>query len=336
MTVLVTGGLGYVGSHCVVALHEAGREMVVVDNFSNSSQRTVDALRSLTRPDLQVVDADVCDRGRLDLLFAEHRFDSVVHFAALKAVAESVEKPLDYYRNNLTSTIALLEAMVAHGVSAFLFSSSCTVYGQPDEIPVTESTPAGAAQSPYGHTKGMCEQILADASAAFGIDVATLRYFNPVGAHPSSLIGEDPAGIPNNLVPRVMQVADGQMDKLLVYGGDYDTPDGSAIRDYLHVMDLAEAHAAALDAVAGGRLRGFTPVNLGTGVGYSVLELLEVAGEVVGAPIPHEIVGRRPGDVEKIWADPSFAAEVLGWRTRRDLRQMLADHWNFQRREGRD
>ncbi len=332
MRVLVTGGVGYVGSHTVVALHEAGHEVVVVDNFSNCSRRTADALRSLTTADLAVVEADACDRGMLDALFAEQRFDAVVHFAALKAVSESVEKPLDYYRNNLMSTIALAQTMAAHGVARIVFSSSCTVYGEPQTVPVTEATPTGAAQSPYGHTKHMCEQILADASAALGLEVAALRYFNPVGAHPSSLIGEDPSGIPNNLVPRVMQAADGRLERLLVYGGDYDTPDGSAVRDYLHVMDLAEAHAAALDALSEGALSGFAPVNLGTGVGHSVLELISVAERVVGAAIPHEIVGRRPGDVERIWADPTFAAEALGWRAERDLPQMLADHWNFQRR----
>ncbi len=329
MAVLVTGGAGYIGSHTAVALHQAGRDVVIVDNFANSSPAAVDAVRALTTSDLVFVEADLLDQVAVDRLFGEHDIEEVVHFAAYKAVGESVEKPLDYYSNNLGSTIGLTAAMVKHDVSKLIFSSSCTVYGQPDEIPVTESAPTGA-ESPYGHTKHMSEQILRDVSVAADLDVVLLRYFNPVGAHESGIIGEDPTGVPDNLVPFVMQVAVGRRDAVKVFGVDYDTPDGSAIRDYIHVVDLAEGHLAALDALAGG-LSGCTPVNLGTGVGSSVLEVLSAAGEAVGSPIPYEITDRRPGDIEKIWADPTYARELLGWVASRDLRSMLSDHWNWQR-----
>jgi UDP-glucose 4-epimerase len=328
MATLVTGGAGYIGSHTVVALHETGREVVVIDNLSHSSAGAIDAVRALTTPDLVFVEGDLLDRATLDRVFATHDIDEVVHFAAFKAVGESVEKPLDYYRNNLGSTINVADAMAAHGVGRLVFSSSCTVYGQPEEIPVTEAAPTGA-ESPYGWTKYMSEQILADAARALPLDVVLLRYFNPVGAHPSGSIGEDPNGIPNNLVPFVMQVAVGRLEKVRVFGADYDTRDGSGVRDYIHVMDLAEAHVAALDALAAG-LRGAIPVNIGTGVGNSVLEVIDAAGAAVGTPIPYEIVGRRPGDIAQTWAATDRAAEVLGWRATRDLDEMLRDHWRWQ------
>jgi UDP-glucose 4-epimerase len=328
MATLVTGGAGYIGSHTVVALHDAGRDVVVLDNLSNSSLKAVAALRRLTDPDLVFVEADLLDSDAVRRVFTEHRIDEVIHFAAFKAVAESVEKPLDYYRNNLGSTIGLVEAMVDAGVSRLVFSSSCTVYGEPDEVPVTEASPTGAA-NPYGWTKFMSEQILVDVAAAHPLDVVLLRYFNPVGAHPSGTIGEDPNGIPNNLVPFVMQVAVGRHDKVRVFGDDYPTPDGTPIRDYIHVMDLAEAHVAALDALDGG-LNGAVPVNVGTGVGSSVLEVIAAAGNAVGSMIPYEVVDRRPGDITKTWAATDEAARVLGWRATRDLDTMLADHWRWQ------
>ncbi|MFT5203816.1 MAG: UDP-glucose 4-epimerase [Candidatus Aldehydirespiratoraceae bacterium] len=328
MATLVTGGAGYIGSHTAVALHESGRDVVVIDNFSNSGPKAVDALRELTTPDLAFVEADLLDRDAVGRVFKDHDIDEVIHFAAYKAVGESVEKPLDYYRNNLGSTIGLAEAMAEHEVSRLVFSSSCTVYGQPDEIPVTEAAPTGA-ESPYGWTKYMSEQILTDAAAALPLDVVLLRYFNPVGAHPSGTIGEDPNGIPNNLVPFVMQVAIGRMEKVRVFGTDYDTPDGSGVRDYIHVMDLAEAHVAALDALASG-LSGAVPINIGTGVGSSVLEVIKAASDAVGAEIPFEVVDRRPGDIAKTWAATDYAAEVLGWRATRDLNEMLRDHWRWQ------
>ncbi len=327
MAVLVTGGAGYIGSHTAVALHEAGRKVVIIDNLSNSSTKAVDAVRALTGPDIGFIDADLIDTDAVNRLFREHEIDEVIHFAAFKAVGESVEKPMDYYRNNLGSTIALVDAMVENGVSRLVFSSSCTVYGQPEIIPVTESAPTGA-ESPYGWTKYMSEQILVDASAALPLDVVLLRYFNPVGAHPSGTIGEDPNGIPNRLVPYVMQVAVGRLEKLSVFGDDYSTRDGTCIRDYIHVVDLAEAHLAALDALAGG-LRGATPINVGTGVGSTVLEVLGAAEAAVGAPIPHTVVGRRAGDIEQVWAATERASELLGWRAKRDLADMLRDHWSW-------
>ncbi len=328
MATLVTGGAGYIGSHTVVALHETGREVVVIDNFSNSSPNAVDALRRLTTPDLALVEGDLLDDELLDRTFADHDIDEVIHFAAFKAVGESVEKPLAYYRNNLGSTLGLADAMVRHGVGRLVFSSSCTVYGQPEQNPVTESAPTGA-ESPYGWTKFMGEQILVDVANSHPLDVVLLRYFNPVGAHSSGEIGEDPHGIPNNLVPFVMQVAVGRLERVRVFGADYDTPDGSGVRDYIHVMDLAEAHVAALDALAGG-LSGSTTVNIGTGVGHSVLEVIEAAGRAVDKTLPYEIVDRRAGDIAMNWAATDYAAEVLGWRATRDLDEMLRDHWRWQ------
>lgn len=329
MAVLVTGGAGYIGSHTAVALHESGREVVLIDNFNNSSPAAVEAIRSLTTPDLVCVEADLRDRGKLNAVFEAHDIDEVVHFAAHKAVGESVATPLEYYGNNLGSTIGVADTMVEHGVRKLVFSSSCTVYGQPDAIPVTESAPTGA-ESPYGQTKYMSEQILRDVAEAADLDVALLRYFNPVGAHESGAIGEDPNGIPNNLVPFVMQVAVGRLEKLGVFGDDYDTPDGTCIRDYIHVVDLAEGHVSALEALDA-KLRGAcTAVNLGTGVGSSVLEVVAAAEAAVGEPIAYEIVDRRPGDVAQIYADPAYAEEVLGWRSQRDLAEMMRDHWNWQ------
>ncbi len=329
MAVLVTGGAGYIGSHTAVALYETGREVVIVDNFANSCPEAVAAIRGLTSEAVKFVEADLLDHEAVQRLFRDHAIDEVVHFAAHKAVGESVEKPLEYYRNNLGSTIGLLQAMVAFGVTRLVFSSSCTVYGEPDTIPVTEDAPTGA-ESPYGWTKYMSEQILRDVAGSAGIDTVLLRYFNPVGAHESGAIGEDPNGIPNNLVPYVMQVAVGRLERLSVFGDDYDTPDGTAIRDYIHVVDLAEGHVAALDALDRG-LAGCSAVNLGTGVGSSVLDVVKAAEIAVGAPIPHEIVGRRAGDVAKIWADPTHARDLLGWEASRGLAEMLRDHWNWQR-----
>ena len=328
MTVLVTGGAGYIGSHTAVALHEAGRQVVLLDNLRNASIEAVDAVRALTTDEMVFVEGDLLDAELVERVFSEHDIDEVVHFAAHKAVGESVEQPLEYYGNNLGSTIGLVQAMVRHGVRRLVFSSSCTVYGQPDEIPVTEAAPTGA-ESPYGWTKYMSEQILRDAVAAHDLDVVLLRYFNPVGAHESGTIGEDPNGIPNNLVPYVMQVAVGRLDQVSVFGGDYATPDGTAVRDYIHVVDLAEGHVAALDAL-GCSVSGCLAVNLGTGVGSSVLDVIRAAEVAVGHPIAHQIVDRRAGDIEQIFADPSFAREVLGWATTRDLAVMMRDHWRWQ------
>lgn len=328
MATLVTGGAGYIGSHTVVALHDAGRDPVVLDDFSNASPRAVDAIRSLTRPDLPVVEGDAGDPDVLDGVFGEHRIDSVVHFAARKSVAESVSDPLGYYRCNLGSTIALAAVAIDRGVRRLVFSSSATVYGSASTLPVTEDSPT-VPENPYGETKLMGERILADAATASDMTAVMLRYFNPVGAHPSGLIGEDPAGEPANLVPRVMQVASGRRARLDVFGTDYSTVDGTAVRDYVHVMDLAEGHVAALDAdIAPASSRVY---NLGTGSGTTVLQLLAAAAETLGAQVRYEVAGRRHGDVEASWADCTRARDELGWQARRGLDEMLADHWNFAR-----
>ena len=328
MATLVTGGAGYIGSHTAVALHDAGRDVVVLDDFSNASRRVVDAIRSLTRSDLPVVEGDAGDPDDLEAVFGRHRIDSVVHFAARKSVAESVSDPLGYYRSNLGSVVALAAAAVDRRVRRVVFSSSATVYGSASTLPVTEDSPA-VPESPYGETKLMGERILADAAAASELTAVTLRYFNPVGAHSSGLIGEDPVGEPANLVPRIMLVASGRLERLSVFGDDYRTSDGTAVRDYMHVMDLAEGHAAALET-------DITPAssrvyNLGTGSGTTVLQVVAAAEEALGTRIPYEMAGRRPGDIEASWADCTRARDELGWQTRRDLAQMLTDHWNFAR-----
>lgn len=326
MATLVTGGAGYIGSHTVVALHEAGREVVILDDFSNASRDAIDPIRALTRRDLPVVEGDVGDPGVLEAVFGKHRIDSVVHFAARKSVAESVSDPLGYYRSNLGSVVELASAAVERGVRRLVFSSSATVYGSVSSLPLTEDSPT-VPESPYGETKLMGERILADAAAVSGMTAVMLRYFNPVGAHPSGLIGEDPSGEPENLVPRIMQVVAGRRDRLDVFGADYATVDGTAVRDYVHVMDLAEGHVAALDAdIAPASSRVY---NLGTGSGTTVLQLLAAASEVLGSSIPYELAGRRPGDVEASWADCTRAHDELGWLARRGLHEMLTDHWNF-------
>ena len=326
MATLVTGGAGYVGSHTVVALHDAGRDVVVLDDFSNASGRVVDALRGLTRRDLPVVEGDAGDPDVLDAALGSHRIDSAIHFAARKSVAESVGDPLGYYRSNLGSVISLAAAAVERGVGRLVFSSSAAVYGSAVALPVTEDSPT-VPESPYGETKLMGERILADAADASEMTAVMLRYFNPVGAHPSGLIGEDPSGEPENLVPRIMQVATGRLERLSVFGADYSTPDGTAVRDYVHVMDLAEGHVSALDAeMAPGSSRVY---NLGTGSGTTVLQVLAAAAEATGSPIPHQITGRRPGDIEASWADCTRARQELGWQAHRSLTQMLTDHWNF-------
>ena len=329
MATLVTGGAGYIGSHTVVALHDAGRDVVVLDDFSNSSRRVIDSIRGLTRPDLPIVEGDAADAATLDEAFGGQRIDSVVHFAARKSVAESVGDPLGYYRSNLGSTIALATAATERGVGRLVFSSSAAVYGSAPSLPATEDSPT-VPENPYGATKLMGERILADAAAASKLTAVMLRYFNPVGAHPSGLLGEDPAGEPANLVPRIMQVAAGRLERLGVFGGDYQTHDGTTVRDYVHVMDVAEGHVAALDTdIAPARSRVY---NLGTGSGTTVLEVVAAACEAVGSPIPYEMAERRPGDVEASWADCTRARDELGWQARRGLDQMLADHWNFVRR----
>lgn len=330
-TILVTGGAGYIGSHTCVELLAAGHDVVILDNFANSSPRAVDAIEHISGRSVEVARVDVGERGALDEVFRRYGIDAVVHFAAHKAVGESVEQPLRYYRNNVGGLMTLVEVMEANDVRQIVFSSSCTVYGEPSRVPITESFPLGA-HSPYGRTKLMCEDILRDVAAAQpDWRVSLLRYFNPVGAHPSGDLGEDPRGIPNNLMPYVMQVAVGRREKLSVFGNDYPTRDGTCVRDYIHVVDLAVGHLAALDELVteGPGCRAF---NLGTGTGTTVLEMVAAAGMAVGRPIPYVVEDRRPGDVAAVWADPSLAMSALGWKAARTIDDMCVDHWRWQSR----
>ena len=327
---LVTGGAGYIGSHTAVALLEAGHEVVSLDNYSNSSPRALERVQRIAGRPLTAVEGDVRDAALLARLFAQQQFDGVIHFAALKAVGESVAKPLAYYDNNVGGTLALLQAMQGAGVRRFVFSSSATVYGAPDRLPITEQAPVRTT-NPYGATKAMVEQVLRDLAAADGRwSVVSLRYFNPIGAHPSGEIGEDPNDIPNNLFPFICQVAAGKRERLAVFGSDWPTPDGTGVRDYLHVVDLAAGHLRAFDFAQ--RQTGFTPVNLGTGRGVSVLQLVRAFEAATGQPIPFSVVERRPGDIAECWADPSAAARLLGWRAERSIEQACADGWRWQSR----
>jgi UDP-glucose 4-epimerase len=328
MKILVSGGAGYIGSHTVIQLVAAGHDVVIVDNFSNAHPTVLGRMESLTGTALTLHAFDLCDYDKTEHLFAAEDFDAVIHFAGYKAVGESVAKPLDYYENNLGSTFSLVRAMQRHGVEKLVFSSSATVYGT-DQAGATEDQPTFAT-NPYGWTKVMQEQILRDvAGAAPQMRFALLRYFNPVGAHESGTIGEDPSGTPNNLMPFIAQVAVGKRDKLQVFGDDYDTPDGTGVRDYIHVEDLAAGHVAALEALT----TTSEPVsvwNLGSGHGTSVLELLHAFERAVGRELPYEVVARRPGDVATSYADPSKANRELGWSTKRSIDEMAADTWRWQ------
>jgi UDP-glucose 4-epimerase len=327
-TVLLTGATGYIASHTWLALWSAGFEVVGLDNLVNSSPAVLDRLARIGGGSPVFVHADVCDAAALEALFAGRRIDAVVHFAALKAVGESCQKPLAYWRNNLVGLLTLAEAMQRHGCRKLVFSSSATVYGTPERLPIPEDAPL-VATNPYGQTKLAGEQLLADLGRADpSWAVGVLRYFNPVGAHESGLIGEDPRGTPNNLMPYVTQVAVGRRSELQVFGGDYATPDGTGVRDYIHVVDLAEGHVAALRHLLGGG--GSVTVNLGTGNGTSVLELVRAFERASGRAVPHRIVARRPGDVAACWADPTRARALLGWQARRGLDTMCADAWRWQ------
>ena len=330
MKTLVTGGAGYIGSHTVLALLEAGREVIVLDNFSNSSPQSLKRVSEITGKSLNLIEADLTDRQTLNKIFSENEdISSVIHFAALKAVGESTIEPLKYYRNNVSGSILLLDEMQKAGVKKLVFSSSCTVYGEPEKVPVSESFPVGKVSSPYGRTKYMMEGIIADFAASdTDFSCGVLRYFNPVGAHASGKIGEDPNGIPDNLVPFVCQVATGKLEKLRIFGNDYPTPDGTAIRDYLHVVDLADAHLKALDVLDSSE-QGFV-CNLGTGRGSSVLEVIAAFEKANDIEIPFEFASRRVGDVTEAWADPAFAKQFLGWKTKYGLEEMLADAWRWQ------
>jgi UDP-glucose 4-epimerase len=326
--ILVCGGAGYVGSHTCVALAERGHRLVIADNFANSSPRVLLRLQRILGVPVECDRVDLRDKAAVFRLFARHRFQAVIHFAALKAVGESCERPLDYFDNNICGTINLLQAMQAAGVQRLVFSSSATVYGDPQRVPVDEAAPLDVT-SPYGRTKLVMEQLIGDVCRSHGsFHAANLRYFNPVGAHASGLIGENPAGIPNNLMPYICQVAAGRRGKLSIFGGDYPTPDGTGIRDYIHVTDLAQAHVAALDYLM--RTNSNLTVNLGTGRGVSVLELVNAFEKATGQAIPYEIVARRPGDVAQVYADPSMAQQLLGWRTQLDIEAMCQDAWRWQ------
>jgi len=326
--ILVTGGTGYIGSHTVVELLARGESVLIVDNLCNSSLRALDRIEQIAGRRPAFVEADIRDRAALDAVFAAHDISAVVHFAGLKAVGESVALPLHYYDNNVAGTLNLLQAMSAARVRRLVFSSSATVYGDPHAVPIREDFPLRAT-NPYGRTKLMIEEILRDLLVADPQwRIAILRYFNPVGAHPSGLIGESPNGIPNNLMPFVAQVAVGQRPELSVFGNDYPTPDGTGVRDYIHVVDLALGHLAALDALS--RQAGELTVNLGTGQGYSVLEMVRAFEKASGRVVPYRLVDRRPGDIASCYADPAQAAEVLGWRASRGIEEMCADAWHWQ------
>lgn len=327
MKVLVTGGAGYIATHTDVCLLNAGYEVVAVDNFSNSSYESIENVEKITGKKVIFYEGDVADKAVLEKIFSEHKIDAVIHFAGLKAVGESCAKPLLYYRNNLDSTLTLLETMVKYDVKRFVFSSSATVYGTPERLPLDEECRLSTT-NPYGSTKLMIENILRDVYAADNsFHILLLRYFNPVGAHESGLIGEDPKGIPNNLMPYVAKVAHGELPYLNVFGNDYPTPDGTGVRDYIHVMDLAEGHLAALEHIDN---YGVEAINLGTGVGYSVLDMVKAFEKASGRPVPYKIAPRRAGDIASCYASPEKAAKELNWRAKRNLEDMCRDLWNFQ------
>ncbi|MBI1304980.1 MAG: UDP-glucose 4-epimerase GalE [Bacteroidetes bacterium] len=330
-SVLVTGGLGYIGSHTVTCLIEAGHDVVIIDNLSNSDISMLGRLENLTGEKLTFHQTEMCDKNALDEVFLKHpELSGVIHFAALLLVNESVEKPTEYYYNNLVSTLNLIDCCSRHKVKNIVFSSSCTVYGQPDSVPVNELAPIKKAESPYGSTKIMCEQIFQDAVATGDIRVMCLRYFNPIGAHQSTLIGEFQHGEPHHLVPYITETAIGKRKMLRVFGGDYETRDGSCVRDYIHVMDIAEAHVLALDALMSGKTADFEAVNLGSGEGQTVLEMIYAFKEATGITIPFEIAERRPGDVEKVYADITKATSLLNWKPKRNLEEMLRSAWNWE------
>ncbi len=332
--VLVSGGAGYIGSHTAVELIEAGYDVVIADNLSNSDMSGVEGVRKITGVDVPFVEVDCCDREQLaTTLFERYDFDSVIHFAAYKAVGESVQKPLEYYRNNLTSLMNIIELMRRYGRHNIVFSSSCTVYGEPDKQPVTEMTPRKPATSPYGNTKTMCEDILRDSVRAYGdLKGIALRYFNPIGAHPSALIGELPRGVPQNLVPFVTQTAAGVRECLSIFGNDYPTPDGSNIRDYIDVVDLARAHVVAIARMIEGKNKeNYEVFNIGTGNGVSVLELVRRFEEANNLKLNYKIADRRAGDIIAIWADPTRANEELGWRATRNLDDTLRSAWAWEK-----
>ncbi|MGL5500088.1 MAG: UDP-glucose 4-epimerase GalE [Plesiomonas shigelloides] len=328
MAILVTGGAGYIGSHTVLELLNSGNDVVVIDNLCNSSRESLRRVEALTGRSVTFYEADVCDRSALQTIFAQHAIDAVIHFAGLKAVGESTQIPLKYYQNNIAATLVLCEEMERAGVFRLVFSSSATVYGDPHSVPIQEHFPTSAT-NPYGRSKLMVEEMLRDIVAADPRwSVVLLRYFNPVGAHISGQIGEDPNGIPNNLLPYIAQVAIGRLKQLSVFGNDYPTPDGTGVRDYIHVVDLSLGHLKALQYIAD--RHGVFTFNLGTGQGYSVLEMVKAFEQASGRAVPYQVVARRPGDIAVCYAEPDLAAQELGWRAERGLPEMMADTWRWQ------
>ncbi len=331
--ILVTGGTGFIGSHTVVELQQNGYNVVIVDNLSNSTIDVLDNIKKITGIMPAFEQFDLADAAlTADFLKRNSDISGIIHFAAFKAVGESMEKPLDYYRNNLQSLINLLEGMKTNGISNMVFSSSCTVYGQPDELPVTEQAPIKQAWSSYGNTKQMCEEILRFTTLAHPIHAIALRYFNPIGAHETALIGELPLGVPNNLVPFITQTAIGKRGCLSVFGDDYNTPDGTAIRDYIHVVDIAKAHVVAVERMLNGKCKLDLEIfNLGTGTGYSVLDVINAFERVTGEKLNYKIVPRRPGDIEMVWADTRFANEELGWKAEKNIDDMMQSAWKWEK-----
>lgn len=329
MRILVTGGAGYIGSHTCIELLNAGYEVVVLDNLYNSSEKALERVKQITGKDLTFYEADILDKEALEKIFDKEQIDGVIHFAGLKAVGESVAKPLEYYHNNMTGTFNLCDVMRKHGCKNIIFSSSATVYGDPAFIPITEECPKGKITNPYGQTKGMLEQVLTDLWVAdHEWNVVLLRYFNPIGAHESGLIGEDPKGIPNNLVPYIAQVAVGKLECLGVFGNDYDTPDGTGVRDYIHVVDLAKGHVKAMKKLEPGS--GVSIYNLGTGNGYSVLQVVKAFEKACGKEIKYVIKPRRAGDIATCYCDASKAKRELGWEAEKGIEEMCADSWRWQ------
>lgn len=329
MQILVTGGTGFIGSHTCVELLNAGYDVVIADNLYNSKALVVDRIEQITGKRPKFYQIDVLDRDALNDLFDKEHIDAVIHFAGYKAVGESTRKPIEYYHNNLETTLTLCDVMRKHNCKNFVFSSSATVYGDPAFVPITEECPLGETTNPYGATKSMQERILTDIWKADNEwNIMLLRYFNPIGAHESGLIGEDPKGIPNNLLPYVAQVASGKLEKIHVFGDDYDTPDGTGVRDYIHVVDLAKGHVAAIKGFE--KLKGVQIFNLGTGVGYSVLDIIHAFEKACGKKLPYVIDPRRPGDIATCYSDPSKAEKVLGWKAEKNIEDMCKDAWNWQ------
>ena len=332
-TVLVSGGAGFIGSHVTVELIQAGYDVIVADNLSNCDKTGLQGARKITGRKIPFFKIDFCNRKAVDGLFKSNKIDAVIHFAAFKAVGESVEQPVMYYRNNLDSFLNIIDVARAYGCGNILFSSSATVYGQPEELPVTEESPRQEATSPYGNTKQICEDILRDSVRAYGsIRGISLRYFNPIGAHPSALIGELPRGVPNNLVPFMTQTAIGKRECLSIFGNDYPTPDGTCLRDYIDIVDLAQAHVCAVSRMVEGRMKEpYEVFNIGTGRPVSVMELVNTFQEVNGVRINYKVAPRRPGDVTEVWADPSKANEELGWKAKRTLEETLKAAWDWEK-----